>query len=368
MTVSRRKTLALIGGGTIFAATAASVTFLSTRTPWAALAPWDQAGLYEEPRLRALSYAILAPNPHNLQPWAVELDGDDTVILHRDPAKALPNTDPFDRQITIGLGCFLEQMVIAASETGHQVDITLFPYGADGPVAEARFIAVDRPADLLAVAMLDRRSCKEPFDDRPVPSDAITTLSPLAEVVTDDARVTRLQDLTMEAWRIEIATPRTFQESVDVMRIGKAEINATPDGIDIGGPMLDSLALIGVMSREKAADPTSQAYASAEGIYNTMLKNTPAYAVIVTDQNDRQAQIAAGRRWMRLNLTATVLGLSLHPVSQALQEFPEMRAHYDEVHAMFAPDGGTVQMLGRLGYGPATPPAPRWPLADKVLA
>ena len=40
---------------------------------------------------------------------------------------------------------------------------------------------------------------------------------------------------------------------------------------------------------------------------------------------------------------------------------------YDAIHAEFAPDGGTVQMLGLLGYGRRTPRTPRWPLEDKLI-
>jgi hypothetical protein len=69
---------------------------------------------------------------------------------------------------------------------------------------------------------------------------------------------------------------------------------------------------------------------------------------------------------MRLQLAATGLGLSMQPVSQALQEYPEMAAHYQRVHKMLARPGETLQMLGRLGYGPAIDPSPRWPLETRI--
>ena len=62
------------------------------------------AGEYADPRMRALSYGILAPNPHNRQPWLVDLTTPDRVVVWRDKAKNLPETDPFDRQLTIGMG------------------------------------------------------------------------------------------------------------------------------------------------------------------------------------------------------------------------------------------------------------------------
>ena len=102
---TRRNFLKILGGGTILAATGATA-FGSTRTPHAALAPW-QPQTYADPRKAALSYAVLAPNPHNRQPWLIELQGDDTVRIHRDTDRDLPETDPFHRQLYIGLGAFV---------------------------------------------------------------------------------------------------------------------------------------------------------------------------------------------------------------------------------------------------------------------
>jgi hypothetical protein len=44
----------------------------------------------EDIRLDALRYAILAPNPHNLQPWRFRLEGDDSVAILHDPERRLP--------------------------------------------------------------------------------------------------------------------------------------------------------------------------------------------------------------------------------------------------------------------------------------
>lgn len=365
MSLSRRKALALIGGSAVLAASGLGAGFAFTRTPSRALAPWSQAAMQTDPRLRALSHAILAPNPHNRQPWEIALNGADGLTIWRDPARNLPHTDPFDRQMTIGMGCFLETLAIAASDTGHAVEFELFPQGEGGPVAFAR-LSPGAGRDPLFPQILARRSCKEPFADTPVPADAIAALTPLATVITDPSRVSALRTLTWDAWMIEAETPATWNESVDLMRFGKAEIEASPDGIDLGGPMLEAMKIAGILTRESQRDPTSTGFRSGVDMYRTMLAATPAYAVITTPGNSRTEQIAAGRRWLRLNLTTTAMGLALHPVSQALQEFPEMAGAYARLHTLLAPAGETVQMLGRLGYGPVVPPTPRWPLETRM--
>mgnify|MGYP001796165096 FL=1 len=96
------------------------------------------------------------------------------------------------------------------------------------------------------------------------------------------------------------------------------------------------------------------------------INSAPAFAGQVSQGNSRVEQIEVGRRWLRLNLAATGAGLALRPISQALQEYPEMAQIYAEIHQVLAPEGGTVQMLGLLGYGAQTPRTPRWPLETRL--
>ncbi|MFM7444183.1 MAG: Acg family FMN-binding oxidoreductase, partial [Tabrizicola sp.] len=378
MTLSRRKTLALIGGGVILAATA-SLGAIATRQPRTALLPWGEAGRGEDARHRALSWALLAPNPHNRQPWLVDLREDGVVTLYVDTAKLLPHTDPFSRQITIGLGCFLELMRMAATHDGYRVEITPFPEGFDDraldarPVARAVFSAdAGVTPDPLFAHALARRSNKEPYDlTRSLPED---TLQKLAVAKTarfggtlDATEVAAWRAFTHEALRIEIETPHTYKESVDLFRIGRVEVDANPDGIDFTGPLFEVLGATGLMTRESVLDTSSQAYkAGLDAVYaNT--DTAMGHVWLVTDGNSRPDQIATGADWLRVNLAATAAGVAFQPLSQALQEYPEMAKLYADLHARLAPKGGTVQMLARIGYGPEVAPSPRWPLEAKIL-
>lgn len=378
MTLSRRRTLALIGGGVILAATG-SLGAIATRQPRTALLPWGQAGQGEDARHRALSWALLAPNPHNRQPWLVELRTAGEVTLYVDTAKLLPATDPFNRQITIGLGCFLELMRMAASHDGQRVDITPFPDGYDDraldarPVARAVFTAdAGVTPDPLFAHALARRSTKEPYDTaRPLPENMLEKLAVATTArfggTLDPKEVADWRAFTREALRIEIETPHTYKESVDLFRIGRAEVDANPDGIDFTGPVFEVLGATGMMTRESVLDTSSQAYkAGLDAVYaNT--DTAMGHVWLVTEGNSRPDQIATGADWLRVNLAATAAGVAFQPLSQALQEYPEMAALYRDLHARLAPQGGTVQMLARIGHGPEVAPSPRWPLEAKIL-
>ncbi|MEM7289207.1 MAG: twin-arginine translocation pathway signal protein [Pseudomonadota bacterium] len=376
--MNRRKFLTLVGGGIVIAAGGG---YAATRTPTKALEPWGQAGTYTDTRLNALSYAILAPNPHNRQPWTIELVGGDTVLIGFDENRQLPHTDPFDRQLTIGMGCFLELLVMAANASGYDVDLELFPEGVDDKeisgrlVAIARFIKSDAiVADPLFAHVLERRSTKESHDmAKPVPVSALETLIAAGQNNTQMGGTVAEEELaywrqaTIEAMEIELDTPRTYKESVDLFRIGKSEINANPDGIELPGLMMDVMGATGLMSREAALDPESIAFTSGKEVTLAPMKTSMGFLWMTTPDNSRLSQIAAGRDWVRANLAATSIGLAYHPNSQCLQEYAEMQKHYDDVHSRLAPNGGTVQMLIRIGYCAKVGPTPRWPLESRIV-
>jgi hypothetical protein len=98
-----------------------------------------------------------------------------------------------------------------------------------------------------------------------------------------------------------------------------------------------------------------------------MFASTPAFVWLTTEGNSRREHLETGKAWLRTNLLATQLGLSVQPISQAVQEYPEMKAEFDTVHKLVgAKPGQRVQMLARLGYAAPVEPTPRWPVEAKL--
>lgn len=366
-------TLTLVGAGAVFTA---------TRTPVLALVPWETAmsGAHGDARLRALAWAILAPNPHNIQPWLFELVGEDEVRIWCDLDRRLPATDPFDRQITIGFGCMLEQLRMAAAEAGLAAQITPFPDGAgaphlDGrPIAHVRFAPAEAAPDPLFAHAAIRRSDKAPFDDRAIAPDLLDALHEAAAprhetaLIADPDGVAVLRDLTWRAMELELRAPAPHRESVNLMRIGRAEIEANPDGIALQGAMIEALNMAGMITRDTLADPASTAFSQTLDMMRAQIYSARGYAVLTTPGDTRAEQLEAGRDWLRLNLAACGLGLGFQPLSQALQEYEAMASLYAEAHDRLAPQGGRVQMIARLGHGAQPARTPRWPLESRMMA
>jgi hypothetical protein len=181
--------------------------------------------------------------------------------------------------------------------------------------------------------------------------------------------VSSLRALSWAAWKIEFETRHTWQETVDLMRIGKAEVEANPDAVSIGGALLDTIALTGQLTREKMASPGSFAHNSVIERYQPTLASGMAYCWITTNTNTRLDQLRAGQAWVRVNLEATRQKIGFHPISQALQEYQEMQAEYAQIHTLLgAKTGQCIQMLARLGFGQEIDRTPRWPLVNKLIA
>lgn len=381
MPMSRKAFLRVLGGGVVVAAGAALAAPRLDAMPAEAVEGWRGPAAGEsDPRRRALSWALLAPNPHNLQSWSVDLSQPDTIRLFVDGARLLPQTDPLSRQILIGHGCFLEILSMAAAVEGWRVETRLFPMGEwrlDRPVALIRFIrAIGITPEPLFDAVPHRRTVKRAFDDRPLePAHkealrvAIEPGAARLSITDEPTHVARLRALAVSGSELEMNLPRTHKESIDVVRIGAPAIAAHRDGISLTGPMIWVLRQTGLMTAESALTPGTIAWNGGRDYVLAGYASVPAFGWMSTPDNARPTQIAVGRAFVRLQLAATRLGVALQPHSQTLQEYPEMA----ELQAAMKRETGTapgetLQMFFRLGYARVPGPSPRRPIESFVRA
>ncbi len=384
--MDRRHFLRTVGGGVIAAATATTVAGCSSALPPEAVAAWQGPGNEPDVRRWILAHAILAPHSHNLQSWLVDLSVPDEITLFIDRSRLLPETDPFSRQMMMSQGTFLELLDLAAKQKGLRAEIALFPQGVFAPTtvdarptARIRLVpdAAVKP-DALWTHIFLRRTNREAYNARDPAADALQaiTASTVGLAVRTGFVGSSQPDLlqqhrriAMEAWRIELVTPRTVMESIKVLRVGPKEIAQHRDGISLNDPMVRALAAVGLFDRSKAPTPDDTSTTTQIQDFNANMAATPAFFWMVTEGNDRVTQINAGRAYARAQLAATAVGLSMQPLSQALQEYPEQAGPYGEIHRLLGAPAPrfTVQMWTRLGYAPVIQPSPRRGLDAHII-
>ena len=133
--VSRRKVLALAGTGTLVLVAGGGVwraadqgVFSTGQGP--AYQPWDEWRTPTRGPLNLVRAAILAANPHNSQPWLFHVT-QTQIDLFSDRRRNLGTVDPFFIEMHIGLGCALENLLLAAGANGYTTHVTLSPDASD---------------------------------------------------------------------------------------------------------------------------------------------------------------------------------------------------------------------------------------------
>lgn len=377
--MDRRNFIRLVGGGAVLAATASLAG--CAEAPDATTA-WVSPGSSERDiRRYALAHAILAPNPHNRQPWLARLEGESDLALFIDRTRLLPATDPFGRQIVIGCGAFLELLAIAASIKGYEARITPFPEGQperslDGrPFARVSFVR-GGTADPLFRHILRRRTSRDPFAEQRIPRADLAALEKAGLApglrtgsASGGATLAGLKDLTQRAFHREVDTPAANRETVDLIRIGAHEVAEHRDGISLTGGTVEAMNAVGILTRDKLARPGTLAFKQNRAFCDPLCASARAFVWIVSQGEGRMLELAAGRAYARMALEATGRHIALQPMSQALQEYPEMAPLFAESRLRTAlQPGERLQMLVRAGYAAEGPPAPRRGLAAHIRA
>ena len=382
----RRRFIRLLGGGAVFAAGGAGMGCSST-LPEAATQPWREAQTHTDPRRFMLAHALLAPNPHNRQPWIADLREPGVIHLICDGERLLPETDPSGRQILIGCGAFLELALIAAAQRGLRVDLRLLPDGAPAATALPKGTRIatlslappgSATPDPLYSQIARRHTAKSEYDGaRALPAGlseawqaTASSFGLRAGVISGEAAMAPIRRITREAYEIEAVTPATWLESARLMRIGPQAIATHRDGISLNSPAVRALHTLGLF------DPMEVPKRGQSSLQRVMdrwvaFESASGYLWLGSAGNDRATQVNAGRAYVRMHLQATASGVDMHPLSQALQEFPEMKGPYEAIHRAVGLEPGvsTLQMLSRVGYAKvAGAPSPRRELGSIVRA
>lgn len=354
-----------------------------------ALEGWHGPKATEDIRMLVLSYALLAPNPHNKQSWIVDLKGPGRFELYVDPARLLPDTDPPFRQIHIGQGTFLENLSLAAAHFGHRAEIQYFPVGMYGntvlehkPVASIDLTpqaSVER--DPLFDAIARRQSNKRVFLAQPLSAmqlDGVRAVMPsdtsdfYLGIAADVPQRQRLAEFAVASMRIEVADQARIAESVAMFRFSDEELELHRDGFGVAqmgaqGARKYLIEKFFISRKSFLAPDSSFGAQSIEGTRG-QAESAAAFGWLVSKNNTRYDQVIAGRIYNRIHLTATTLGIAMHPMSQVLQEYSAMTALQAKFKAYLGvPGSHTVQMFFRLGVAEPVRHTARRAVRDIVL-
>jgi hypothetical protein len=270
---------------------------------------------------------ILAANPHNTQPWIFAIEGD-TITVSSDTSRTMPHTDTDAREHLAGLGCAVENMVMAARGLGLHATVRTWP----SPDVAARLTLVPGPTptdrELALVAAISKRHThRGPFTSDAVSSDGLArlgnsdagvaaALGASVHWVTDPAAVAALGELYVDATQAIIDDEDMSVEGFAWFRSTRSSIEKHRDGLTLGCQGLSSFML--AAAKILPASPRTDGDAFwLKSTRDTHTATAAAYGVIaVSDTDDAAARIDGGRLLERLHVAATADGLAVHHMNQ----------------------------------------------------
>jgi nitroreductase len=304
--------------------------------------------------------ATAAPSMHNTQPWRFRLrEAEDTIELYADPDRMLPIGDPHGRATYLGCGAALLNLRLAAVVAGLRPDVRLLPDPAR-PLLLARILLTE-PYDAtpwereLHAAIPRRQTNREPFSNRAVPPGIRMELTEAAAVegailrFPDRGESGRLLGLAADAECGLLADPG-YRAELARWAGGQRERDGIPAST-FGSRSPEGCTPVRDFRSRRPAEPARYAW----------FEEHPQLAVLSVRFDGAHDWLGAGQALQHVWLTATCRGISVCPLTQALETTDAwlVREHRT--------GSGQPQMILRIGYGlPIPPGAPRRPVADVI--
>jgi nitroreductase len=293
-----------------------------------------RSGLADGP-LALVRAAILAASPHNTQPWLFRVTSS-RIELSIDTRRNVGALDPYLREAHIGMGCALENLMLAAAANGYAATATLLAGKLEPIPAEPKpelVALVDLApgkgqANDLFAAIPRRHTNRSPYDPkRPIPPDLVDALPRLASgeadvkvfLFADEAKRKKIVEVSSAANAEIYSDPAVKRDNDSWVRTKWSAVQKYRDGLTI-----DSFGLPPVTTAAAKMAPAGMlrrvvVRAQIDG-YSKLMLSAPLIGMIaLRDRYDREQSLRAGRVWQRAHLLATARGVAGRPCNEAVE-------------------------------------------------
>jgi hypothetical protein len=359
----------IVAGGTVWRAYDQGV-FSTGQGP--AYEPWETWRTdTTDGSLSLVRAAILAASPHNTQPWHFSVSPSQ-INLFADTSRNIGAIDPDRREMYMGLGCALENLLLAAKANGYDYRLRLMPDSTDPTHVAQVDLTVGKPetSDLYQ-AVPRRHTNRGPYDtSRSITPEVLKTIQELGIDMPDvtvfwfvsDQERSRVGDLIVQATKAIIADKQQTAASAKWMRQTWQDIQRYRDGItyDAQIPSAFLRAVVKILP-PLPQDQFDDAWLKATK--ETHVATAAAFGIIaVRDSKDRAQRLHGGRWWQRAHLWATTQGIAMHPLNQ----MPE-RADRESSEGIEAKFGNALkELIGDTNWQALMPFRMGYPLIESL--
>lgn len=362
----RRVFLQLAGSGALALIAGCQGRVMSAYSPWNDVMRRPDPN--ENPGRTMLAAGILAPSVRNTQPWKFKLL-EDSILVYPDYTRQLLVTDPQARELTISLGCAIENIAIAANACGRLASVEyLTPSSKNDPLAAIYFgTELEQPptqSDVYVPAIANRHTNRRRYSTQAIENDKLQMLADVGSSgavhclpLTEKAKI-EMARISGDATLTLNKSEAYIKETIYWSRYSGEEIDRRRDGLAVVHPGVgwpESCFARFVMNTFDVSE--QQAARERE-----FIEQSPTTMLILSEQDDFMSWLDTGRCYCRLALTATAMDIQNQPHTSSILLHNSRR----ELSELACENKYISQIPLRLGYSATDSHSPRRSLDDVI--
>ncbi|NWG03071.1 MAG: nitroreductase family protein [Syntrophaceae bacterium] len=315
----------------------------------------------EKDEMEILYLASLAPSGHNTQPWTVKIVEPKHWVIGSDKKRWLTTVDPDNRELLLGMGAFIENLVLAAGIFGYEADVQIIAKNAsDLDIADIR-LRKGKTIEFPLEKIKKRRTVRSGYTDQVIKTEDLKYItkhdsksctlphapSPHSFYYPNNSPQGKyLQEGTIEANRKQAFRDPAQEELANWIRWSNKEAKQyrnglTPESMEIKG--IAGLFVRNFYNRQSVLKKSFRD--QTVDIVAKQVNTCGGWLVVNSSDSNIPTLIEYGKVFENMLLRIRERMIAIHPMTQMLEEEPWKKQIAKELGL-----AGDVQWILRIGY------------------